>query len=347
MNQSPELKWWISHQSWSDESVTRAEVMDQLPELKWWTSHQNWSDEPVTRAEVMNKSPELKWWISRQSWSDEPVARAEVMNQSPELKWWTSHQSWSDESVARAEVMNQSQELKWWISHQSWSDETVTRAEVMDQSPELKWWISHQSWSDETVTRAEVMDQSPELKWWNSRQSPAMSWSSHKQWQLPASTQDSIVALGKAYMHCIRHLAVLAQNTPDIGVGSLRSSPTSEDETSITSLHNPPSSLFLKLLSISDLPNWRPTIKGWCVSVTVSTSAFLACHQCYSAGLSLAWGLNLRALVLVREPWGPTVHPPTPSPNQEPSTMVPKCTFGCPEHSLTCSPDSHWDALEL
>ena len=31
--------------------------------------------------------------------------------------------------------------------------------------------------------------------------------------------------------------------------------------------------------------------------VTVSTSAFLACHQCYCAGLSLAWGLNLRVLV--------------------------------------------------
>ena len=26
--------------------------------------------------------------------------------------------------------------------------------------------------------------------------------------------------------------------------------------------------------------------------VTVSTSAFLACHQCYCAGSSLAWGLN-------------------------------------------------------
>ena len=45
---------------------------------------------------------------------------------------------------------------------------------------------------------------------------------------------------------------------------------------------------------------------------------------------------------LVREPGGPTVHPP-----QEPSTMVPKCTLGCPEHNLTCSPDSHWDALGL
>ena len=31
--------------------------------------------------------------------------------------------------------------------------------------------------------------------------------------------------------------------------------------------------------------------------VTVSTSAFLACHQCYCAGSSLAWGLNIQALV--------------------------------------------------
>ena len=31
--------------------------------------------------------------------------------------------------------------------------------------------------------------------------------------------------------------------------------------------------------------------------VTVSMSAFLTCHQCYCAGSSLAWGLNLRALV--------------------------------------------------
>ena len=29
----------------------------------------------------------------------------------------------------------------------------------------------------------------------------------------------------------------------------------------------------------------------------VGTSVFLACHQCYCAGSSLAWGLNLRALV--------------------------------------------------
>ena len=32
--------------------------------------------------------------------------------------------------------------------------------------------------------------------------------------------------------------------------------------------------------------------------VTVSTSAFLACHQCYCTGSSLVWGLNLRAVVL-------------------------------------------------
>ena len=31
--------------------------------------------------------------------------------------------------------------------------------------------------------------------------------------------------------------------------------------------------------------------------VMVSMSAFLACHQCYCAGSSLAWGLNLRAVV--------------------------------------------------
>ena len=31
--------------------------------------------------------------------------------------------------------------------------------------------------------------------------------------------------------------------------------------------------------------------------VTVSVSAFLACHQCYCVGSSLAWGLNLRAVV--------------------------------------------------
>ena len=31
--------------------------------------------------------------------------------------------------------------------------------------------------------------------------------------------------------------------------------------------------------------------------VTVSMSAFLACHQCCCAGSSLAWGLNLRAVV--------------------------------------------------
>ena len=32
-------------------------------------------------------------------------------------------------------------------------------------------------------------------------------------------------------------------------------------------------------------------------SGTVSMSAFLACHQCYCAGSSLAWGLNLWAVV--------------------------------------------------
>ena len=36
---------------------------------------------------------------------------------------------------------------------------------------------------------------------------------------------------------------------------------------------------------------------GVACGVTVSTSAFLACHQCYCAGSSLTWGLNLQALV--------------------------------------------------
>ena len=35
-------------------------------------------------------------------------------------------------------------------------------------------------------------------------------------------------------------------------------------------------------------------VHGATRGVTVSTSAFLAYHQCYSAGSSLAWGLNLR-----------------------------------------------------
>ena len=46
---------------------------------------------------------------------------------------------------------------------------------------------------------------------------------------------------------------------------------------------------------------------GSTCGVTVSTSAFLACHQCCCAGSSLAWGLNHRALVcgifLSSSPW--------------------------------------------
>ena len=38
---------------------------------------------------------------------------------------------------------------------------------------------------------------------------------------------------------------------------------------------------------------WPGATRG----VTVSMSAFLACHQCCCAGLSLAWGLNRRAVV--------------------------------------------------
>ena len=48
---------------------------------------------------------------------------------------------------------------------------------------------------------------------------------------------------------------------------------------------------------------WFPTtdvVAGATRGVTVSMSAFLTCHQCYCAGSSLAWGLNLRA-------WFPTM----------------------------------------
>ena len=48
--------------------------------------------------------------------------------------------------------------------------------------------------------------------------------------------------------------------------------------------------------------------------VTVSVSAFLACHQCYCAGSSLAWGLNLRAFSEARRqgfsPGTPVSSPP-------------------------------------
>ena len=38
-------------------------------------------------------------------------------------------------------------------------------------------------------------------------------------------------------------------------------------------------------------------LSGATRGVTVSMSAFPACHQCYCTGSSLAWGLNLRAVV--------------------------------------------------
>ena len=50
-------------------------------------------------------------------------------------------------------------------------------------------------------------------------------------------------------------------------------------------------------------------------------------------------------VVVVVRSW--RIHRAPPSLPQEPSTMVPKCTLGYPKHNLTCSPDSHWDALEL
>ena len=45
------------------------------------------------------------------------------------------------------------------------------------------------------------------------------------------------------------------------------------------------------------MPGQPALLFGATRGVTVSTSAFLSCHQCYCAGSSLAWGSNLRALV--------------------------------------------------
>ena len=46
-----------------------------------------------------------------------------------------------------------------------------------------------------------------------------------------------------------------------------------------------------------DLTGPRLGCLGATCGATVSMSAFLACHQCYCAGSSLAWGLNLWAIV--------------------------------------------------
>ena len=46
--------------------------------------------------------------------------------------------------------------------------------------------------------------------------------------------------------------------------------------------------------------------------------------------------------LIVGEPAGPAEHP-----SKERISVVLKCTLWCPEHNLTCSPDRHWDALEL
>ena len=73
----------------------------------------------------------------------------------------------------------------------------------------------------------------------------------------------------------------------------------------LPSLASPDSSM----ASSSPQPGWAITMDrpwkytkpicdcGATHGVTVSMSAFLACHQCYCAGLSLAWGLNLRPVV--------------------------------------------------
>ena len=53
---------------------------------------------------------------------------------------------------------------------------------------------------------------------------------------------------------------------------------------------------------------WHITYNNATRGVTVSTSAFLACHQCCCAGLCLAWGLSVQALVCgIFWSWSPGV----------------------------------------
>ena len=57
---------------------------------------------------------------------------------------------------------------------------------------------------------------------------------------------------------------------------------------------------FICGLQCCSAPLWVVSIQwpfGATRGVTVSISAFLACHQCYCVGSSLAWGLNLRDVV--------------------------------------------------
>ena len=55
--------------------------------------------------------------------------------------------------------------------------------------------------------------------------------------------------------------------------------------------------IFLCFPSVVDSLLFLLPMDGATRGVMVSMSAFLACHQCYCAGSSLAWGLNLRAVV--------------------------------------------------
>ena len=92
-------------------------------------------------------------------------------------------------------------------------------------------------------------------------------------------------------------------------------------------------------LQIRLCPGPSTGLSGWVTPPLGGTS----CSGCWQA-------TSLTSPAVVRESAGPTVHPPPPHPppsHQKPTTMVLKCTWGCPKHDLTCSPDRHWDALEL
>ena len=88
----------------------------------------------------------------------------------------------------------------------------------------------------------------------------------------------------------------------------------------------------------------RPTSSSSSSAAAAAVAAGAAASVSIWSDLSLV-GLGVNSREARRTYRAPPSPPPPPSPHQEPSTMVPKCTLGCPEHNLTCSPDSHWDAL--
>ena len=99
---------------------------------------------------------------------------------------------------------------------------------------------------------------------------------------------DGCGSCSPSWMHCSQ--ASLAVSGASLRSIVLATGNTSADAAS-GELSRLPSALFLHKWCVCMGGGGEGGTRG----VTVSTSAFLACHQCYCAGSSLAWGLNLRA----------------------------------------------------